>query len=40
MMKAKVTTLLSKALQHVAKANVKPASIGWAYQPKTPKSLK
>lgn len=39
-MKVKVVTLLSKTLKHVAEFNIKPASIGWAYQPKAPKSLK
>lgn len=39
-MKIKVISLLSTALKYVAALNVKPASIGWAYQPKVPKSLK
>lgn len=40
MMKAKLSSLLAAVLELVATFNLKPASIGYLYQPKVPKSLK
>lgn len=36
----KIFSLLSTVLEFVAGLNVKPASIGYVYQPKVPKCLK
>ena len=36
----KLCSLLSGFLVNIALSGVKPASAGWAYQPKVPKCLK